>query len=175
MLIGIVLAGLAAAPAAAPPIPGDDAAVIGAFRTMCLERPNLAQIAAKAAAMGMKIKDDQAIPGAEGGMARHKTWTGDLEVGPFGLMVDENAGPKGKSSSCEIFGAAVSDPDIFRAEIARALNLPPASPPRLEGGARSFTWEGVAGPGTMLIVRDLGPVGKPGIMVKLVSRESGAP
>jgi len=35
-------------------------------------------------------------------------------------------------------------------------------------GSRSFVWTGAEGPGTTLIIRDLTPSGRPGVMIKLL-------
>jgi hypothetical protein len=163
-----------AAPVGAAPV-GDDAAVIDAFQRICLGHPTLAQIDARAAAMGLKVGDNQAVPSANHEMTRHKTWSGTLKIGPFGLMLDAVTSPSAVSVGCTVLGAAVADPEVFRGEITQALNLPPSAPPRLEGASRSFEWTNVAGPGTTLVVRDLSPAGKPGIIVKLLSRTAQPP
>jgi hypothetical protein len=146
-----------------------NAEVIGAFQAICVrQRPRFAEIDARAAARGMQVQDDQTTHSPDGAVTRRKTWTGDLASGPFGLMLDETAGRKVTIASCAIFGAAVSDADAFRMEIVRALRLPAPGAAQFEAGLRSFEWEAVAGPGTALVLRDLSPADKPGIIVKLI-------
>jgi hypothetical protein len=86
----------------------------------------------------------------------------------FGMFAD------GQTTSCAIV-AYVPDRDAFRAEAIRTMKLPEAPAPELRAdGSRSYFWDGALGPGTTVLDRDFQPSGKPGVMLKLLSRVTPA-
>lgn len=146
--------------------------VINAFQVMCtLELPKFDQIAAKATAMGMQLQADNKAPASGDTTRRQKVWGGGLTSGPFALLLDEMAGPKGTATGCAI-AAEVPDTDSFRTEAINTMKLAAMKAPEFgPDGSRSFVWDGVYGPGTTVIVRDFKPSGKPGVMLKLLSMQ----
>jgi hypothetical protein len=145
--------------------------VINAFQVMCtLELPEFDRIAEKATLMQMQLQFDNSSPSAGDTVTRQKGWTGTLTDGPFILLLDEMSGAKGRSTACAI-AADIPDRDGFRAEAIRAMKLPDAPAPELRGdGSRSYFWDGVLGTGTTILERDFAPSGKPGVMLKLLSK-----
>jgi hypothetical protein len=145
--------------------------VINAFQVMCtLERPNFEHIEEKAIAMRMlrQVDKTEATPGNTS--TRNTAWVGGLTNGPFVLLLDEMSGAKGKSTSCAIAVNDVSNTDSFRATALKVMNLPTVPQPEMRSdGTRSFIWDGIFGVGTTFIVRDFKPLGKPGIMLKLLA------
>jgi hypothetical protein len=145
--------------------------VINAFQVMCtLELPEFDRIAEKATLMQMQLQFDNSGPSAQDTVTRQKSWVGTLTSGPFILMLDEMSGAKGRSTACAI-AADIPDRDGFRAEAIRAMKLPDAPAPEFRSdGSRSYFWGGVFGPGTTILARDFAPSGKPGVMLKLLSK-----
>jgi hypothetical protein len=145
--------------------------VINAFQVMCtLDLPEFDRIAEKATLMQMQLQSDNSGPSAGDTVTRQKSWIGILTDGPFFLLLDEMSGAKGRSTACAI-AADIPDRDGFRAEAIRAMKLPDAPAPELRGdGSRSYFWDGVLGPGTTILERDFAPSGKPGVMLKLLSK-----
>jgi hypothetical protein len=145
--------------------------VINAFQVICtLELPEFDRIAEKAGLMQMQLQFDNSGPSPGGTLTRQKSWIGTLTDGPFILMLDEMSGAKGKSTACAV-AADIPDRDGFRAEAIRAMKLPDAPAPELRGdGSRSYFWEGPLGPGTTILDRDFAPSGRPGVMLKLLSK-----
>jgi hypothetical protein len=148
--------------------------LVNTFSIMCtLELPNFDHIDAKATAMRMQLQAMNTAPSAEGSVTRSKTWVGNLTTGPFALLVDEMSGPKGKATSCAVIGG-VPDVDDFRAEAINAIKLPTAPQPEIgKDGSRSFVWDQLFGPGTTFIIRDFKPSGKPGVMLKVLTKAGG--
>ncbi len=147
--------------------------VINAFQVTCqLELPKLdfRHIDLKATAMHMVLQTDESAPSPENTTTRRKIWIGTLTDGPYLLLLDEMRGAKGRTTSCAI-AADVPDRDAFRAEAIRTMKLPEAPAPEFrKDGSRSYFWDGVLGPGTTILERDFAPVGKPGVMLKLLLR-----
>jgi hypothetical protein len=146
--------------------------VINAFQVMCtLELPKFDEIAAKATAMRMQLQADNKSPPSGDTTRRQKVWGGGLTTGPFALLLDEMAGPKGTATGCAV-AAEVPDVDALRSEAINTMKLAAMKSPEFgPDGSRSFVWDGVYGPGTTVIVRDFKPSGKPGVMLKLLSMQ----
>jgi hypothetical protein len=146
--------------------------VINTFQVMCtLELPKFDQIAAKATAMRMQLQSDSQAPTSGSVNTRHKVWGGVLTTGPFALVLDEMAGPKGTATGCAII-ADVPDIDAFRIESINTMKLAAVKAPELGAdGSQSFVWDGAFGQGTTLILRDFKSSGKPGAMLKLQSMQ----
>ena len=159
--------------AASPSSPSRDASLINTFQVMCnLTAPNFEGISARATATHMQVQDAQP-PSTDGNVqTEHKAWLGQLTTGPFGLSLDRLSGPKGTSTSCAVFGP-VANPDIFRNELVKEMKLQVANSPEVANGARSFEWPNSTDAGTTLILRDLTPSGKPGVMIKILSMVAG--
>jgi hypothetical protein len=148
-----------------------DGSVIDTFQVMCnLKLPNFADLDARATAMRMSVELDRSDPSTGGTVVRHKAWAGDLTTGPFGFLIDEMNGTKGTATSCAIV-ADVPDPDAFRTALIRTMGLSGDAQPQTVGGARSFEWEHVSGPGTTLVLRDTTSAGKSIVMIKLISMQ----
>lgn len=148
--------------------------LINTFQIMCtLELPNFEHIDAKATAMRMQLQADskEALPG--NAVTHSKAWAGNLTSGPFGLLLDEMSGPKGKATACAIVGD-VPDLEAFRSEVVNAIKLQNVPPPEIRSdGSRSFIWDGIYAPGTTLIIRDFKPSGKSSVMLKLLTMDDG--
>ena len=168
----MVLSSVGAAQAQSPPAaaPSRDASLINAFEVMCnLELPVFEHIDAHATAMKMVLKSDTTGPSAGDTTMHNKAWIGGLTTGPFFLFDDQLSGSKGVTTACAV-GGDVSDPDAFRAEAIKELKLSGEPEPEfLPDGSRSYDWKGFDGPGTTLIVRDLTPSKREGVMMKLLS------
>jgi len=165
----LLLAGTVSDRAQTPQPLSRDAALLNAFEIMCnLDLPDFDHIEAHATAMRMKLQSSSSEPSAGNTFTRSKNWVGGLTSGPFFLFDDEMSGSKGVSTACAVGGPA-PDVNAFRIESETALKL--SSEPEPEFGAdgsRSFVWTGAEGPGTTLIIRDLTPSGRPGVMIKLL-------
>jgi hypothetical protein len=169
-----ILAGMASqAIAAENDLPNFNRAqsIINTFQLMCtLELPKFERIDQKATAMNMQLQLSNSRPTAGNTVTRSKSWFGALTDGPFILLLEEKSGAEGKTTSCAVI-ADVPDRDAFRAEAIRTMKLPDAPAPELRvDGSRSYVWDGVLGPGTTVLNRDFAPSGKPGVMLKLLSR-----
>ena len=173
-----VLGGMASQAAAAEDNPlhfNRAQSVINAFQVMCtLELPKFERIDQKASAMKMQLQSSNSGPSAGNNVTRSKSWFGALTDGSFMLLLDELSGADGQTTSCAIV-ADVPDRDAFRAEAIRTMKLPEAPAPELRAdGSRSYFWDGALGPGTTVLDRDFQPSGKPGVMLKLLSRVTPA-
>ncbi len=147
--------------------------VINAFQVMCtLELPNFEHISAKATAMKMGLQVDEKQASLDDVVTRRKSWVGNLTTGPFVLFLDEMSGSKGKSTACAV-AAVVPDTDMFRSEAVTMIKLQTDPKPEIDrDGSRSFVWNGVFGPESIVILRDFKPIGKPGVMLKLLNHVS---
>jgi hypothetical protein len=146
--------------------------VINAFQVMCtIEPPNFEHIDEKAGAMRMHLQHDSKAPSPGNTVTRSKSWASTLTTGPFALMLDEMSGSKGKSTSCAI-AADVGDTDAFRSTAITVMKLPTSFQPEIRNdGSRSYVWNGIYGKGSTLILRDFKPIGKPGVMLKLLAMQ----
>lgn len=152
------------------PIPQNhDQALINAFEVVCnLELPNFDHLAARATAMRMQPQDVAPLPVPDNVTLRRKAWNGKLTTGPFSLLVDETSGSMGTITTCAI-ASSVPDVNAFRAEVMRELRLSTEPQPSFLGGHRAFIFKNFQGNGTGLVVEDLTPSGRPGVMIKLSS------
>jgi hypothetical protein len=152
------------------PIPQNhEQALINTFEVMCnLEIPNFDHLAARATAMRMQPQDVAPMPLPSNLTLRRKAWNGKLTTGQFSLLVDETSGSMGTITTCAI-ASTVPDVNAFRAEVMRELRLATEPQPTLLGGHRAFMFKNFVGEGTGLIVEDLTPSGRSGVMIKLSS------
>ena len=162
--------GAAHAQSSAPTTPSREESLINSFEIMCnLETPVFEHIDAHATGMRMKLTADTTTPSAGDTMMRNKAWVGGLTTGPFFLFDDELSGPKGVTTACAV-GGPTPDPDAFRAEAVKELKLASEPEPEfLPDGSRSYLWKAFAGAGTTLVIRDLTPSHRGGVMMKLLS------
>jgi hypothetical protein len=162
----MLLAGLALSSGGARAA-GRDAALIGAFRTLCtLATPNFAGIAQKASAMRLPIHRNLAKDYGDGRYARSKSWFVPLATGRIELLDAESNGPAAHAISCGI-NAPDADGRTLRQDLAAALRLGrPNAETLAPGGALQMTmWENPFGTGSSLIFVDPSRPGLPGAMV----------
>lgn len=151
-----------------------DESLINAFQVLCtLEPLHFDKLAEKAAAMQMPVIGEDSTPAGQEPAIRNKSWAGGVKDFPFVFMIGDIAGEGGIATSCAVGGEA-PDADAFRETARKVMKLPGASRPELDGeGGRAFTWNNAYGPGTILVLRDFKPGGKPGVMLKLLAKEDG--
>ncbi|MBT0571657.1 hypothetical protein KIK84_15125 [Curvibacter sp. CHRR-16] len=149
-----------------------DQSVINAFQVMCtLELPKFETIATKAEAMQMRPVTENKLPAPGGVIARLKVWSNGLTTGAVVLTLEEVTGPKGTVTSCAVV-ADIQDTEALRNEAINTLKLTAIKSPESDrDGRRSFIWEGAYGSETTVVIQDFKPSGKPGIMLKLESRQ----
>lgn len=137
--------------------------VLRAFAKLC-NAPQLTfdSLSARATATGMKVVPGQAAAGARAGR-----WSGAVASGDFVLLVDENRGIKGVTTSCAV-AAEVGDADLFRATAIKTMSLRAGVQPDIstEGG-RTFDFGIVRAPSTRITVRDFKPKGLNRVMVSV--------
>lgn len=172
--LGLLVSAWAAQPVAAEdnaPKLNPAQSLINAFQVICtLEPLSFDRVDQKATLMNMPVQTNTSATTDSNGTIRRKAWTGGLTDGPFMLMLDELSDPRGRTTACAVV-ADIPDRDAFRNETIRALRLSGPPEPELgKDGSRSYVWDGAMGKDTTVIERDFVPGGKPGVMLKLISK-----
>jgi hypothetical protein len=142
--------------------------LLNAFEVMCnLNAPDFQRLSAQAAAMRMKVLEDDSESAPAGETVQRKAWVGALTTGPFALRIEKMSGAKGLATSCGIEGP-VPDVDAFRDIVIKTLHLAASPAPEVIEGSRTYYWDNYAGDGTTAIVRDMERPSGHFVQVKLV-------
>lgn len=143
--------------------------LFNSFELMCnLRAPDFEQLSAQAAAMRMQALEDESSSTANGEAIRRKGWVGMLSTGAFALRIESMSGSKGTTTSCAIEGP-VPDAEVFRGIVISTFRLTAVAEVQVHGTERSYYWDGYAGDGTTLVVRDMDKPSGHFVQVKLLN------
>ena len=144
--------------------------LISSFKTLCVgEQLDFAKSEAKAAAMGLALREDLQRPPENGVATRAKVWVVHLKTGEHEFVIAESRKESAQANICGIAATDVRGHE-FRPELVAAMKLgPPTSDDISTDGNRVTRWP-FGSDGLNLQLQDLSPRLEPSIHLYLILR-----
>ncbi|MBF0611045.1 MAG: hypothetical protein G8345_04765 [Magnetococcales bacterium] len=145
------------------------AALINSFQVFCtLEKLNFDSLDQKATLMKLKVHKEYGKKEKEGDFAHTKSWYVPLKTGVHELVVAEGRKSKESLQMCGI-GSSDVNGEAFKQELLKVLNFSSSPIEQIspDGNTRKTLWLGAYG-GSILMLDDATPKGKPGVILTLI-------